>query len=239
MKKQGNDLETPGVPVGDQSMVVYFCFLRRICRVSLEKDAVSLKCISCKTRMAVVILNWQGWFKVIVQKCTARCIFVETKTPSVGGHQSSEQFYFRGHQITLDLPQISTMLSLNFVLFSTKVDTQLQLFAFYFPTMLILAFFPRESVHFPNQLITSRDLPWQHVFVQLGWLFHTAPLSAMKIHMFRQIAKQAVERKNPWNQIRDDFVCLSLLVFSWTVGGPSNCLQQLLPVSWNMFCSPM
>ena len=176
-------------------MVVYYSFLRRICRVSLEKDAVSLKCIDCKTRMAVVILNWQGWFKVIVQKCTARCIFVETKTPSVGGHQSSEQFYFRGHQITLDLLQISTMLSSSFVLFSTKVETQLQLFAFYFPTMLIVAFFPRESVHFPNQLITSRDLPWQQVFVQLGWLFHTAPLSALKIHMCRQIAKQAVERK--------------------------------------------
>ena len=182
-------------------MVVYYSFLRRICRVSLEKDAVSLKCNSCKTRMTVVILNWQGWFKVIVWKCTARCIFVETKTPSVGGHQSTEQFYFsRGHQITLGLPQISTMLSSSFVLFSTKVETQLQRYASYFLTMLISTFFPRESVHalsqvFPNQLIIYRDLPWQQVFVLLGWLFHTAPLSALKIHKCRQIAKQDVERK--------------------------------------------
>ena len=181
-------------------MVVYYSFLRRICRVSLEKDAVSLKCNSCKTRMTVVILNWQGWFKVIVWKCTARCIFVETKTPSVGGHQSTEQFYFRGHQITLGLPQISTMLSSSFVLFSTKVETQLQRYASYFLTMLISTFFPRESVHalsqvFPNQLIIYLDLPWQQVFVLLGWLFHTAPLSALKIHMCRWIAKGPVERK--------------------------------------------
>ena len=222
-------------------MVVYFCFLRRICRVSLEKDAVSLKCISCKTRMAVVILNWQGWFKVIVQKCTARCIFVETKTPSVGGHQSSEQFYFRGHQITLDLPQISTMLSSSFVLFSTKVETRLQRYAFYFLTMLISAFFPRESVHalpqvFPNQLITSRDLPWQQVFVQLGWLFHTAPLSALKIHMCRQIAKQAVERKKSL-ELDQGRLCLFVTarLFVESRRPPSNCLQQLLPVSWNIF----
>ena len=92
------------------------------------------------------------------------------------------------------------MLSSSFVLFSTKVETQLQRYASYFLTMLISTFFPRESVHalsqvFPNQLIIYLDLPWQRVFVLLGWLFHTAPLSALKIHMCRQIAKQDVERK--------------------------------------------
>ena len=226
-------------------MVVYYSFLRRICRVSLEKDAVSLKCNSCKTRMTVVILNWQGWFKVIVWKCTARCIFVETKTPSVGGHQSTEQFYFsRGHQITLGLPQISTMLSSSFVLFSTKVETQLQRYASYFLTMLISTFFPRESVHalsqvFPNQLIIYLDLPWQQVFVQLGWRSHSTTIGPENSYVQMDCKRACGEKKKPWNQIRDDFVCLSLLVFSWTVGGPSNCPQQLLPVSWNMFCSPM
>ena len=192
-----------------------------------------------------MILNWQGWFKVIVWKCTARCIFVETKTPSVGGHQSSEQFYFRGHQITLDLPQISTMLSSSFVLFFTKVRTQLQLYAFYFLTMLISAFFPsRKCTHSLASLSKSADHLSRY---PLATGLCVARLACFTQHHYRpwkfisadRLQNRLWREKNPQNQIRDDFVCLSLLVFSWTVGGPSNCPQQLLPVSLNMFCSPM
>ena len=92
------------------------------------------------------------------------------------------------------------MLSSSFVLFSTKVETQLQRYASYFLTMLISTFFPRESVHALSQVF---QISWSSLAISLGnrslcssaGLFHTAPLSALKIHMCRWIAKQAVERK--------------------------------------------
>ena len=128
----------------------------------------------CLWSVLVVRPGWQWWFWI--GRAGLRWLFRSAQLDAFLWRQklrllevTSRRNNFTLEAITVDLPQISTMLSSSFVLFS-KVETRLQRYASYFLTIMISAFFPRESVHaltqvFPNQLIISVNLPWQQVFV--------------------------------------------------------------------------
>ena len=148
-----------------------------LCIISSCEEFVEClwKKTQCLWTVLVVRPGWQWWFWI--GRAGLRWLFRSAQLDAFLWRQklrllevTRRRDNFTLEAMTLSLPQISTMLSSSFVLFSTKVETQLQRYASYFLTMLISTFFPRESVHalsqvFPNQLIIYLDLPWQQVFV--------------------------------------------------------------------------